>query len=767
MLPKSNPNDATVTGDPSSLETEQLTQSAKPTMVGKMIGGRYLIEQELGRGGIGAVYLARDKPELMSRRVVVKVLLEDSLKNEWVVQKFQQEIESLTRLDDPGVVGVFDAGKLEDGSPYLVMQYVDGASLREEIKQGGMDLMRAANIMRQIGRTLQVAHVEGIIHRDLKPENIMLRRVTSGEEQVKVIDFGIAKVKNSIVAPSTVTGAGVAGTIGYMPSEQLQARSITPASDIYALGAIAYEMLTGTRPFNPETGFELLEMQREGVRVRPKDLRPAIPERAQDVILKALAFDPRTRYQSAAEFGDALANALTGEVNPLEASTAEFGISSDRPGGSGKAASSSAAAESATAIATPGQRRAMELAHVLFMDIVSYSNLLTDHQTDTLHQLQEIVRATADFARAHASNQLIRLPTGDGMALVFFGDQEAPVRCAIEVSRALKSHPEIKLRMGVNSGPVNQIMDVNENANVAGAGINIAQRVMDCGDAGHILLSKRMADDLGQYSEWQPYLHDLGETTVKHDVCMHIVNFYNEEVGNPELPEKFRKEKKRPFPFIAAATALLVIAIVGALAWWAPWKPKNVLPAPTTRTLTYSLTVQKKVKDTKTNEYKAQGDPFPSTGQEIYGNGWEFQVNITPEQAGSLYLLNEGAGEGGAIIYNVLFPTPANNNNVAQLSAGQTMKTGQYRFNEFKGTEKLWIIWSAQPQAELDGIFKASVNNKLEISDPAQIKTVRDLLAKYDSSKPDVQSDKSKKQTTVKGTSDALVSLLELQHEQY
>jgi serine/threonine protein kinase len=286
-----------------------------------MIDGRYFVQQELGRGGIGTVYLARDKPELMSRRVVVKVLHEDSLKNEWIVQKFRQEVESLTRLDDPGVVGIIDAGTLEDGSPYLVMQFVEGASLRRQLGQGVMSFERVAAVMRQAGRTLEVAHASGIIHRDLKPENIMLRTAAGGDVQVKVIDFGIAKVKNSVVAPSTVTGARAVGTIAYMSPEQLSARKVTPASDIYALGVVAYEMLTGTRPFNPETSFELLEMQREGVRVTPKDLRPALPEAAQEVILKALAFEPQGRYGSAREFGDALALALLDEPETSEAST--------------------------------------------------------------------------------------------------------------------------------------------------------------------------------------------------------------------------------------------------------------------------------------------------------------------------------------------------------------------------------------------------------------------------------------------------------------
>ena len=164
MPPQSDPNDATVIHDPSTAPVNQTTTRARDNLIGITLGGRYLIEQALARGGMGAVYLARDKPEMLSRRVVIKVLLEDSLKDEWVVKKFRQEIESLTRLDDPGVVGIFDAGTLGDGSPYLVMQYVDGANLRTALKPEGMEFERAANIIKQIGRTLTVAHDQGIVH---------------------------------------------------------------------------------------------------------------------------------------------------------------------------------------------------------------------------------------------------------------------------------------------------------------------------------------------------------------------------------------------------------------------------------------------------------------------------------------------------------------------------------------------------------------------------------------------------------------------------
>src|SRR5437879_5022522 len=160
--------------------------------------------------------------------------------------------------------------------------------------------------------------------------------------------------------------------------------------------------------------------------------------------------------------------------------------------------------------AEPSSVSELELGHVLFMDIVGYSKLLVDEQSNLSQQLNRIVRNTEQVVSAERKGKLIRLPTGDGMALVFFTSPEAPMQCALEISRALKEEPAIKLRMGLHSGPINAISDVNERENVAGVGINVAQRIMDCGDAGHILLSKRVAEDLSQYTRWRPYLHELG-----------------------------------------------------------------------------------------------------------------------------------------------------------------------------------------------------------------------------------------------------------------
>jgi TolB-like protein len=186
----------------------------------------------------------------------------------------------------------------------------------------------------------------------------------------------------------------------------------------------------------------------------------------------------------------------------------------------------------------------LEIGHVLFIDIVGYSKLFITEQSEQLRTLKEIVRATEQFRIAEAAGKLLRLPTGDGGALVFRTSPDAPVLCAIEIAEALKDYPKLRVRMGIHSGPVNEISDLNEQANIAGAGINTAQRVMDCGDAGHILLSKHVAEDLEHYPQWQPCLHDLGESEVKHGVRMLVVNFYTEELGNPDLPEKFRRAKE-------------------------------------------------------------------------------------------------------------------------------------------------------------------------------------------------------------------------------
>src|SRR5437867_8415654 len=209
----------------------------------------------------------------------------------------------------------------------------------------------------------------------------------------------------------------------------------------------------------------------------------------------------------------------------------------------------------------------LEIAHVLFIDIVGYSKLSINQQRAVVNELTEVVSASDKFQKAEAAERLIKIPTGDGIALVFYTSPEAPAQCAVEISRALKEHPRLQLRMGIHSGPVGGLVDVNERANLAGAGLNMAQRVMNCGEAGHILLSKHVAEDLEEYEKWRPLLHDLGTCEVKHGMQVAIVNLWSDDVGNPQLPQKFqalRKQRTRVRWAGVAAALLLLVGIAAA-----------------------------------------------------------------------------------------------------------------------------------------------------------------------------------------------------------
>jgi serine/threonine-protein kinase len=279
--------------------------NAPDNLVGQTIGQRYLIEEKLGGGGMSQVYVAFDL-NLQHQRVVIKVLSSELVQDAYARQKFEQEVEALIRIKHPNVVRVRDSGSLRDGKPYIVMDHVEGETLRSQINDG-MDLKRAASILQQIGAALAHVHEKGIFHRDLKPENVML---TSGDDSVVLLDFGIAKVQDSLVAATTVPGIAP-GTLVYMSPEQLRGEEITAASDIYSMGVLADEMISGARPFDPASPPDLLDLQRKGVRQFPKH----VPSQARHLIRRALSFNPQNRNQNAKEFGDKLASAL---LNPTK-----------------------------------------------------------------------------------------------------------------------------------------------------------------------------------------------------------------------------------------------------------------------------------------------------------------------------------------------------------------------------------------------------------------------------------------------------------------
>ena len=548
--------------------------SALDDLLGKTIESRYLIESELGHGGMGKVYLARDLM-LHNRHVVIKVLLQASLQNAYVVKKFKQEVEALARIDHPGVVNVLSAGQLPDQRPYIAMQYVRGVTLRSQILSEGMNLERAAAILKQIGEALEDIHEKGIFHRDLKPDNIMLQSLSSGMELVKVVDFGIAKVKDSMIAPSTVDNVAV-GTVVYMSPEQVRgAERLTAASDIYSMGVIAYEMVTGRRPFNPTSAAQLLEMHRDGVRVKPIDLRASISTEAQAIILRSLSFERTARYQSAAEFGDTLARALLTEEETVPRPRSTQG----------------------------GYSRELDLP--------------TTVQSDT-------------------------------------GEWEFPP-------------------------------------------------------------ARNSSDHSGSQ------------------------NHGTFRLGKPQF---------------AAIGIVLAILIGVAVGLWPRLEP----PAEE-RAFTYYLTVQ------RMRDNKPFGDPFDSSGREIFESGDKFRLNISTSHPGYLYLFNEGSPEPGGSSFTILYPTPATNNGSATLGADQWMRTNWNTFGGAAGPENFWIVWSATPVTQLETAkaeaFKQA-NGALIGANLDAVKTF--LTAKQNESKPHYTTDKNSHQVTVRGTGDAVVKMVKFEH---
>jgi len=706
---------------------------------GSILDDRYLIEKELAKGGIGVVYLARDRK--LRNHVVVKTLIERAHADSeriWIEEKFRQEIEVMAQINHPGVVSAIDVGALPERGVYLVMQYIPGPSLREAIAAAGMDLARVGDLMRQLSQALAAVHERNIIHRDLKPENILLQQA-GGAEYAKIIDFGIAKVRAEISSPAGEQKTVVAGTPAYIAPEQLQGRPST-ASDIYALGVIAYEMLTGQRPITTNNVIDLARMQREREFSRPRHLRPEIPAAADAVILKALAFDQHERYNNAREFGDDLSRALMSE---------------------GK-----------------GSEPESELAHALFSELVGISGMTADERAWMLRRLQEVVSATASFQDAQSSRRLLGLPTGEGMALVFFDDALAPVRCAVEISLALKSRPELDLRMGIHTGPVRRFADINQNLSIADGGLNLAKRVMNCGEAGHILLSKTVAGALGQRSEAAGHLQDWGEQTVNHGVKVHVFNYYTGEAGNSRMPARLRGAsspgrlaKRVALPLLAA---LLGAAGVGAYHFATkdvPTEKDRVESVPISeRKLSYSLMVQPNLR------LHPDSRPFDSDGGEItFGNGDQVRLNVSSPQSGYLYVINEGpAKSSGPPDMNVLFPYKNINGGSASINANKSIQIPSpsskpeldwFIFDKERGVEKIWLIWSERSVAVLEDVKGwANPKDRGEIGNPRQIESVKRYLEEQSTIKPEVEKGGDNHQMILKARGGALAYLVKLEH---
>jgi TolB-like protein/class 3 adenylate cyclase/Tfp pilus assembly protein PilF len=351
---------------------------------------------------------------------------------------------------------------------------------------------------------------------------------------VKIIDFGLAKALTDQIDPMSLTGAGFVGTPAFASPEQFEHSALDVRSDIYSLGITLWFALTGKTPFAGRSVEEIRSAQKSKALPVEQLTAARVPASLRSLLQSMLAFEPAARPGI---------QELTTQLRRCSA-LADIEMAAD-----GK------------------KEIQLEIAHVLFIDIVGYSKLSINEEQAAVDELTQIVRSVEQFQKAEAAERLIKIPSGDGMALVFYTTPEAPVRCAMQINRALKDHPRLHIRMGIHSGPVSGVDDVTGRSNLAGAGLNLAQRVMKCGDAGHILLSKRVAEDLSEFDEWRPLLHDLGRCEVKHGVQVAVANLWSDDVGNRQLPQKFQILEKRRARLRRAAIAalLLLTGIVTAL----------------------------------------------------------------------------------------------------------------------------------------------------------------------------------------------------------
>ncbi len=292
------------------MDSENQSTEIWDSFIGRKIEDRYLIQRKIAEGGIGAVYLAEDT-KMMNREVVVKVLLENWTKDEEVRRKFDHEKESLARLDHPGIVSILDAGVLPENKPFIIMPYILGRTLREVMdEQTKLPLNFCADIVESFCEALETAHAAGILHRDIKPENIILTEQADRKIRVRLIDFGIARVMNSQVSPITEVERSI-GTVLYIAPEQLLGSpNQKPSADVYSCGILVYEMLTGKLPFQPRSVVDMWQMQSEGLKLKPSAIRPELTPEVDNIILKALAYEPQQRFQQVLAFGRELAHSL-------------------------------------------------------------------------------------------------------------------------------------------------------------------------------------------------------------------------------------------------------------------------------------------------------------------------------------------------------------------------------------------------------------------------------------------------------------------------
>lgn len=677
--------------------------------------GPYEILAPLGAGGMGEVWKARDTR--LDRIVAIKKLKAQHL------GRFEKEGRAIAALNHPHICQIYDVGP-----DYLVLEYIEGHPLR-----GPLRPEQAVSVAIQIASALEAAHSRGILHRDLKPGNVLI--TASG---AKLLDFGLAKMAVDAASDITKTIEGtVAGTAAYMSPEQAQGRTLDERSDLFSFGAVLHEMLSGKRAF---AGDSLAEVLGAVLRDEPRPVEA--PEALVRIVARCLQKSPAERFQNMAEVKTALEQCLVRQEDQ-QTSIAVLPFTNLTVDPENEYFSDGLAEEILNAEAV--------MAHVLFIDIVGSSGLATDLQPQMVTRLQQLVQATDEFQRAHSGGDLVSLPTGDGMALVFFRSPEQPAGCAVDIARALRKDPFCQVRMGIHSGPVFLLKDINRARNVSGAGINQAERVMSCGGGGQILMSDVAADPLRHLSRWKDRLHDAGMCKVK-DGTLHVWNLYDAEIGSAAPAQRRVRFRGTSRALILAVTsmALAGIGVFGASHLRRPAAPTVATRSPP-RSLSYSLLIRTK-----------SGGVRPLAREMVFPPGYQLQFRFAGGQDGFLYVVNEGPPQHDGPVWTWLFPYPGLNQGSAALSASTPLLLPPDSFlqlDAMQGQEKVYLIWSDHDIPELNAsVFRAEKSGRIRGRD---LPAIRALLAEASSPMEVIKADT---ETIVRGSSPVLVKLITLEH---
>jgi hypothetical protein len=397
------------------------------------------------------------------------------------------------------------------------------------------------------------------------------------------------------------------------------------------------------------------------------------------------------------------------------------------------------------------------------MDMVKFSTMPMEQQRTYLAELQALVRESSQFQKADQEKAVIALPTGDGMALVFFGDPTRAAECAFEIAGAIKRRPHIQVRMGLHNGPVYRVADINQNLNVSGGGINMCQRVMDAGDAGHILVSGSLAETLRELGRWRPCLKDLGDHVIKHGGTMRFYALFNEEVGSAEIPSKWRAAASEPKPTTSNRRWLLiagagVLAAGGAIAWM-NW-PKPAAPAAKLE-LAYSMEVL------RYKDGKPAGSPFTLAGEMLFEDDFRVAVVVSSMQSGCLYVLDDGPLADGSASINVLNPTPGKPSRLAANENVRIPSREWFVFDKASGAELLYLVWADKPvldfenaKDDTDSVVKGTVS----IRDPQKIANLRHILAEHKVAGDQIHKSEDAKKTILRSDQAILVHAIRLEH---